>query len=589
LKSWWTSRATGAAVIFLLTVVVYWPALQGGFIWDDESLVIQNPMIRAGNGLYRLWCTTEPVDYWPLTSSIWWLEWRLWGSDPFGYHALNVLVHATNAVLIWMVLRRLAVPGAWLAAVIFAIHPVNVATTAWISELKNILSMLFFASSILLYLKFDRENQWRWYGLSLAFFLLALLSKAAVVALPVVLLLCLWWVHGRSRWRDWLASAPFFLSSLILGLVTVWFQFHRAMQGHLTRTEGFLSRLATAGCVPWFYIGKALLPFPLTVIYPRWHVSHWQWFTFLPAAALIAGLAVLWWKRATWWGRAGFFGMAYFIAMLFPVMGFFQQGFFDYSLVADHWQYYSIVGVIALAVAGGVTICRRVKNGQLRGEVAASAIVIVLGAMTFQRCQVYASDETLWQDNFAKNPRSWFVCTRVGENEAAAGKFEAAIPYYQRALRLDPSNTDTYVSLGVALQHLGRMEEAAQQYTEALRLKPGLPQARNDLGVVLAQQGRLEAAIEQFTLTVRIRPEYAEAHYNMAMTLMQEGRTNEAVPHLEAAIRIDPGYAEAHYGLGIALERRGQTEKAIAEYERALSLQPDLAGVKDALARLHPG
>ena len=217
-KSWFADRSWLLALtLVLVTFAAYTPVWHAGFIWDDAHHITDNQIVKASDGLYRTWFTTEPADYYPLTESLWWLEWRLWGDSATGYHMVNVLLHAANAALVWMILQRLKIPGAWLAALVFAIHPVNVATVAWISEQKNTLSMLFYAVAILFYLRFDEENRWRWYGLSLAAFLLALLSKTAVVMLPVVLLGCVWWRRGRVQWKDLLCSIPFFALSLALG------------------------------------------------------------------------------------------------------------------------------------------------------------------------------------------------------------------------------------------------------------------------------------------------------------------------------------------------------------------------------------
>ncbi|MGO9526362.1 MAG: glycosyltransferase family 39 protein, partial [Verrucomicrobiia bacterium] len=392
-----------AILLVVLTVLAYIPALRGGFVFDDV-LIIDSPLIHATNGLSRIWFKAEAQDYYPLTESLWWLEWRWWGDHATGYHVVNVLLHAVNAVLVWMVLRRLKIPGAWLAALVFAIHPVNVATVAWISEQKNTLSMLFYLVAILLYLRFDEERRWGWYGLSLAAFVLALLSKTAVVMLPVVLLGCVWWLHRTVRVRDVLSSVPLFVLSLVMGLVNIWFEYYRSMGGHALRTVGFPFRLAAAGWVPWFYLYKALLPANLMVIYPQWEIDASRWVAYLPGIVLIGSLALFWWKRHTW-GRPWFFGLGYFVVTLFPVLGFFEQSFYRFSLVADHWQYYSIIGVIALAVAAGESVCRRMgEQGRYAGIVACVAVVMVLGAATWRRSGVYAGEETLWRDNVAKNP-----------------------------------------------------------------------------------------------------------------------------------------------------------------------------------------
>ena len=240
-----------AVLIVVLTVVAYIPAIRGGFIWDDDSYVTDNQTLRSLDGLRKIWVEPKTIlRYYPLTYTCFWGEYHLWKLRPLGYHLVNVLLHAANAVLVWLILRRLKIPGAWVAGLVFALHPVNVATVAWITEHKNTLSMFFYAGAILLYLRFAEEGRWRWYGLSLAAFLLALLSKTAVVMLPVVLLGCIWWLRGRVRWKDFLHSAPFFVLSLVSGWVSVWVE-NWANSEVTVRADSFFSRLAGAGWAPW--------------------------------------------------------------------------------------------------------------------------------------------------------------------------------------------------------------------------------------------------------------------------------------------------------------------------------------------------
>ncbi len=572
------ASATGAALIILLTFVAYIPAIRGGFLWDDAPLITENRLVKASDGLYRFWCTTEAPDYYPATWSLWWLEWRLWGENPAGYHMLNVLLHAINAVLVWMVLSRLKIPGAWAAGLVFAIHPVNVATVAWVSEQKNTLSMLFYLIAILSYLRFDEQGRWRWYGLSWVAFLLALLSKSAVVMLPVVLLGCVWWMRGRVRWQEVLRSVPFFFLSLIFGLVAVWFQYHQVLtKGFGVRTMSFGSRLIVAGWVPWFYLSKALVPVDLMVIYPKWDPNASSLVAYAPGIMLMGCFFMFWRKRRTW-GRPFLFGIGYFVGTLFPVLGFLDQAFFVASLVADHWQYYSIVGVIALVVALGGRLCSRIDT-QRRGMdlVVGMAIVAVLSVTTWRRSRVYATDESLWQDNVTKNPSAWLAHCNLGVALGQAGRVPEAIEHYKHALWVKPDYAEAHVNLGVALQLEGKTPEAIGHFEQALRIRPNMPGAHYNLGVALQLTGKMGEAITQYEQGLQINPDNAELHHSLGFALQQAGRIQQATEHWEIALRIKPDYAEAHYNLGVACVQQGRAQEAIDHWVQALQIKPEYA------------
>jgi hypothetical protein len=287
-----------AGMIILVTLVIYIPAMRAGFVWDDDRFLTENPLIRADDGLYRFWFTTEPPDYFPLVSTSLWLEWRLWENNATGYHVMNVVLHAVSSVLIWLVLRRLKIPGAWLAALVFAVHPVNVESVAWITERKNTQPMVFYLLTILLYLKFASDGRRRWYFLALCSFLLALLSKTSVVMLPFVLLGCAWWQRSSIVRKDVVRAIPFFALSGVLGLVTVWFQYD--IGGDIVRTDGFFSRLAGAGWAVWFYLYKTIIPYKLCFVYPRWEIDPSSIASYLPAIILLGCFLVLWWYRMGW-------------------------------------------------------------------------------------------------------------------------------------------------------------------------------------------------------------------------------------------------------------------------------------------------
>lgn len=573
-------------LLIALTFLACLPVLFGGFVWDDHSLIIGNQMVHAPDGLYRFWFTREAPDYWPLTSSMWWLEWRLWGNNPTGYHVVNLLLHAINAVLVWMILARLKVPGAWLAGAVFALHPVNVATAGWVSEQKNTLSMLFYGISILLYFRFDEEGRWRWYSLSLTAFLLALLSKTAVVMLPVVLLGCVWWTRGRVRWKDFLRTVPFFALSLVMGLVTIRFQHAQPTYGHVVANANLAYRVAGSGWIPWFYIYKDILPTGLCVVYPKWHVDPSLWWTYLPGILLVGCLAIFWRQRASW-GRPWLFAIGCFVATLVPVLGFVETAFYADSMVTDHWQYLAIPWVIGLTVAAGATLCNRLGEWRRSVSVLASIVVLAaLGIATWGRCRVYANEESLWRDNLVKNPDAWMAHNNLGGVLMRNGKIIEAITHFRQAVWIQPRLAGAHYNLGNALVQEGKVTEAISHYEQALQIKPDFADVQYNWGTALMGQGRLAESALHFELALQIKPDFAEARGNLGFILQQTGRTQEAATDYEQALRLKPDYVDAHFNLGVALEKLGRTPEAIAHYQQALKLRPDFTTASDALARL---
>jgi tetratricopeptide (TPR) repeat protein len=568
-------RLLGALLIVLLTLLVYVPAMQAGFIWDDDTFLTQNPLIKADDGLWRFWFTREPPDYFPLTSTLLWLEWRLWGMNPAGYHVVNVLLHAISAVLIWRVLRQLRVPEAWLAAVIFAVHPVNVESVAWITECKNVLPMALYALTLLLFLKYQESADRRWYVLSVAAFLLALLAKTSVAMAPFVLLGCAWWLHGRVSRRDLLDSLPFFVLAGLLGLATVWFQYHRAIGEDIVRDDSFPARLACAGWAVWFYLYKALLPWKLSFVYPRWSIDPSNVLSYVPLLLLAGGLAILWRYRAGW-SRPALFAIAYFVVMLFPVLGFFNIYFMRYSLVADHWQYFSIIGIIALAVGLSARACARLQGAARHGRFAlAAGIIGLLSVLTWRQAGVYKDLDTLWRDTLAKNPACFMAHNNLGSLLESRGQPSQAMHHYAEALRIKPDFAYAHNNLGSMLAGQGRLDEAIRHYKEALRLKPNYADAHSNFGVALGRQGNLREAIDQYTQALQLRPDHVEARYNLGLALEKQGRIQQAIDQYEQVLRLDPGHVKTHNNLASALIRLGKTDQAITHYRRGMELKPD--------------
>jgi tetratricopeptide (TPR) repeat protein len=562
--------------LIALTMVVYIPAMKAGFIWDDDLLLTDNQMIRSSHGLHDFWLTTKPMDYFPLASTTLWFEWRLWGLDATGYHVVNLILHALAAVAIWRILRRLKVPGAYLAGALFAVHPVTVASAAWIAEIKNTLSLLLCAVSVLAFLKSEESGRRVFYVLALVTFLLALLAKTSVVMMPAVLLVLAWWRRMRVSRVDIQRVIPFFMMSVALGLVTVYYQYHGAIRDQVVRPGGFLSRLAASGWCIWFYLYKALVPIHLSVIYPLWNVDPRRVLAWLPLAGLVFvfGLA---WRYRFGWGRPLLVMMAYFVLMLLPVLGFFNMSFYRLALVADHLQYAAVIGPIAL-VAGAITVVgRRSVVGRRRALIAACAALSLLSVLTWQRAGVYRSQLTLWQDTVKRNPEAWVAHIHLGIALSAENRLEEAVQHFNRALELKPDHVGARINLGDALRRLGRTDEAIRVLQEALRLDPGHPKAHLNLAMALESDHRREEAIEHYERALEIDPNFAEGHANFGNALAALGRLDEAAYHYRRALELRPELALVYFNLGSVLSSQGKLDEAAATYRQGLAIEPDHA------------
>jgi tetratricopeptide (TPR) repeat protein len=606
----------GVALIAAAVFIVYLPSINGGFVLDDDQLLTANKFIRASDGLFGFWCTTESVDYWPVTSTVFWIEWRLWGVQPTGYHVTNLILHIVEALLIWLILRKLAIPGAFWAALIFAVHPVNVESVAWIAQRKDMMAMLFLLLSIAFYLKYfsssDTENaqssrhtpcadpargvcgvlSGRWYWLSMTMFVLAMLGKGSVAMLPALLLGIVWWLRqagtvpifvptkmGLSPFlsKDLIRLSPFFLVAMVLTWVNVWFQTHGS--GEVVRSAGFAERVLGAGGVLWFYLYKALLPIDLAFVYPQWHIEAGNPLWWLPLLAALALTALLWWYRKGW-SRPFLFAWGFFGVSLTPVLGFKDVGFMKYSLVADHYQHTAIIGVIALATAGW-NIWRRLARVGTRWVATALAVaaVGVFAILTWRQSGLYRDAMTLYQATLEKNQDCWMAHNNLGSLYVGENRTSEAIEHFQQAMRLNPKYPDVYSNLGVVFIQMNRPLEAIKNCEQALRLKPAYPEAQYNLGLALAHTGRLQEAIEHYQQALALTPYYPDAENDLGSALLQTGRPEEAVTHFQQALRLRPNFLSAHYNLGSVFTILGKYQQAIEHYSHALSLKyndPDI-------------
>jgi protein O-mannosyl-transferase len=583
----------GAALIALIAVCVYLPSINGSFIMDDDQLLTENDLIKFPGGLHMIWFSRAPADYWPVTNSMLWLEWRLWGMKPTGYHVVSLILHVVETLLIWFIMQKLSVPGAFLAALIFAVHPVNVESVAWISQQKNMFAMLFFLLSILCYLHYiQRARPWlaakqtlstvhyplstfsspsSFYWLSLAMFILAMLSKGSVAVLPIILLGIVWWMRGLTRW-DWVKMVPFFLVAAIFTCANLWFRTHG--EAVTIRNADFLQRLLGAPAAVWFYLYKAVLPIDLAFVYPQWNIQAGKLIWWLPMLAAMRVTAVLLWYGKTW-ARPLLFAWGFFCAALVPVMGFTDVGFMKYSLVADHYQHIAIIAVISL-VAAGLDVWRvRARPMERRIAITLSILAVgVLGVLTWRQNALYSDRIELYRTTLEKNPACWMAHNNLGKALYESGLFQEAMDHYKQAMSLKSDYPEVFYNMGLVLSDMNRYQEAIEQYERALHINPKLPQAHNNLGVCLLNMGRPQEATPHYQEALRIRPNYPEAQNNLGTSFFLAGRLQDAIECFEQALRLQGDYADAHFNLGIALAKTGRLQDAIKHYKQATQLNP---------------
>jgi tetratricopeptide (TPR) repeat protein len=543
-----------ALALAALVGLAFLPLWSGGFIWDDDINITLNPHVQGGfDGLLRLWGSDNP-DYYPLTWSLFWIEWHLWGPWSGGFHLVNLALHALGAILVWRVLERLEVRGAWLGAALFAVQPVNVASAGWITEGKNTLSLVFAAAATLLYLGEAR------YGWSLLLFALALLSKSSVVTLPIVLAALSWWKERPIAPRR---LAPFLALSLAATVAALWFHEHRVLFGENVHPEGPLQRVEEAGAAFWFYLRTELFPLDLPIVYPRWSISGPLWA--LPAIAAVALAMGLWARRAVL-GRGPFAALVCYLAFIAPVAGFFTIGYMKYSLVADHWQYLASI----VTMAGLAALLSRLPRP------VGGAVLAVLAVLTFRQAAVYASAETLWRTALARNPEAWAAWLNLGQQAELAGRVDEAMEDYERCIRLHREAVIAHNNLAALLRHQGRLDEAIAHLEYALALREDYPAAHLNLGATLQMEGRIDAALVHFRRALALQPDSLELRVTLSGALILAGRPIEAQREAEIGLERAPHDPALLFNLGLSLERQGKRREALMRYAEALQVKPDL-------------
>ncbi|MGD1030308.1 MAG: tetratricopeptide repeat protein [Opitutaceae bacterium] len=615
-----------AAVLVAAAWFVFAPAFHGGWLWDDFEIQ-SNLTLHSGPGLERIWIAPASPDYYPLEATVRWVQWHLWHEHLLGYHLTNVGLHLLSAFLIWRLLKKLGVRLAWLGGLLFVAHPLAVESVAWVAELKNTLSLPPLLLAVSAFIDYDRAadapapgaaRPWRHLLRSILWFLASMLCKTSVAMLPVMLLVYVWWRRGRIGKRDLWNTAPFFAVSLILGLITFYFQLNRAIGGWRLPSRTGIGRIADGGFALAFYFWKCLLPAGLMPIYPPWSARLPPLLGFLPWLALAATAGILL-ARRTPWSRTVLFGFGWFVVNLLPVIGFVPMSYQHIAPVADHFAYVALVGMVGLAAAGlsgvGKALDADDRGAQplfaaLRTCLAAAAAAGIGGLLvaSHRYAGVFKDQETEWTYNLRQNPRSpmvylnlAYVQNQAGRKSEAIDSFNKAIqldpqdpdiengvgdlmaeselvaqaiPHYQRALELDPARIETRRSLATVLYKAGRAAEAIELYRQVLLKTPNDSETEANLGKALGDLGRQSESIAHFKRALEIDPRNAEAQNSLGLSLASSGRVEEGITHLREALRLNPDSSEVHNNLGFALASLGRQQDAIVQFEEALRLKP---------------
>lgn len=574
-------------LVFGAAFLAYAPALNGGWVWDDDSWTTNIAhLMQDARGLLRMWTApTALQQYYPLSGSTFWLDHQLWGSWTLPYHVENLLLHLLSAWLFWRLLVKLRLPGAGLAGALFALHPVMVESVAWITERKNVLSMALFLGSAFQYGRFrgfwdadlpsgDKRHWW----MSLLLFVAAMLAKITAVALPPVLLLLAWWKTGRLRWREEILPVlPFFLPAVGLGLAVAELEKHHLGAIGPEWALSVPERCIIAGRALLFYPAKLLWPANLCFIYPRWQPDAGNALEWLFPLCALGTLAVAWLLRGKW-GRGPATALFYYSGTLFPMLGFMNAYGMRFSFVADHWVYLSSLGILAL-VAGTVShLATKLRAARLPFFVAC-VVLPSLAAVTWHESAQYRDIETLWRTTLTKNPQSWMSHHNLGVLLQARGQLTEAAACYQKVVELKPDHHETQLNYANILTETGHLEEALPHYTQSIKLKPVL-ESHTALARALMKLGRFKEAVAVLLDALKIDPSHAGSWVALGSAQLYSQQPEAAVTSFEKALALSPGQIEAHNNLGSALQQMGRTQEAISQYQKATALDPTFAAAQ---------
>ncbi|MBM3954292.1 MAG: tetratricopeptide repeat protein [Planctomycetes bacterium] len=608
----WLMPVLKVLAVVLLCGWCYSPATKGTWLWDDDQAVTQNPITQGPFSFRKIWvspvgdafeamtaqglhwlgygppppppapCAFGETDYWPLTQTGFWMQWHLFGPDSAGYHVVNTALHAIGALMLWRLMTVMRLPGGWFAALLFAVHPLAVESVTWVSELKNVLSLPFMLLAAIHFVRADdrvtgadgataRLGWWVDYAISLVCFLMAMFAKTSVVMLPPTLLLYVWWKRNWIGLADLVRTAPYFLISLVYGLITIYFQHGRAIGAETILVGGFWSRLAMASLAVPFYLGKVFLPYGLMPIYPRWEIDVPKLWHFLPLP-VFAGLAAWCWVNRQTWGRHVLFAIGFFVLMLLPILGFITISYMRITWVADHFVYAPMIGPLMLAAAAATAWAHQLEpRERLAAAGGAAALVGILAIGSFRYSFVWSDEEPMWTYTLLRHAvpcrlthcGCWQANSRLGARKYSQGKLDEAFFHFSESKRLRPDLAETHNNYGNALASKGRIDEALAEFRKAADIQPQIIVFQNNLAMTCMQSGRVDEAKQVFAKMLQQWPDDPTLYNNYAFALHRSGDAKGAIASLQRALSIKPDYEEAKKNLATIREELAKTQSAV--------------------------
>ncbi|ABW68214.1 tetratricopeptide repeat protein [Desulfosudis oleivorans] len=627
------SRWIQAGILAGMVLVAYLPSTDHSFIWDDDYYITHNMTLAGFSGLKRIWLEPGATpQYYPLVFTSFWLEYHLFGLNPAVFHFTNILLHAANAVLVWLILARLRLPWAWPAAALFALHPVNVESVAWISERKNVLSGMFVLLSLLFLIRASLSgtggnqypetastNRRLSYMTSFLFFIPALLSKTVTCMMPAAFLMLVWWKNPQGGGRKAVATLPFFLVGAAAALHTVIMEKSHVGAYGMEWAFSTIDRVLIAGRALWFYAYKLVWPANLVFIYPRWDINATVWWQYLFPVGALGAFILLWVTRGRL-GRGALTGVAIFATALFPALGFINYYPMRYSFVADHFQYMAGIALIALITAAAHRLFHGIHRFPAKTAcILFSVLLLLLGTRTLQEQNKYENLHTLWRDTLRKDPLCWMAHNNVGALLSKIGNYEKAIAHFNKSLSIYPTNVMAHLNikgvskkltgqttgpllyagepgrprlmawdnrLATVMTRLGWDKAANHYYQKVMAVDPRNAEAHYGTGQLLERQGKIDAAITAYETTLDIDPLYTDVYQRLGKIHLTRNEYEKAIDRFFMLLKIDPFRAEAFEQLGLSYYHTGDLENAIRAYRLALNIQPHNRALQMTLSRI---